>query len=67
MTKSKKLKVALAKIERLKIQIAKKRDELRSAISDVVDIVESMNEAIDSLEEGQRCFENAADSMSKFL
>lgn len=67
MNKIEKLKPALAKISRLKREIAAKRDELRSAVFEIQDILESMDEAVAELEDGGRCFERAVESMSQYL
>ena len=61
------LKTALEKVEHLKVEIAKKRDELREAIAEVEEIAESLDQALDGLEDGKRGFERAVESMSQYL
>jgi len=57
----------LEKIEKLKEQIAAKRDELREAVSDVEDIIDSLNDGVDELEYGLRSLNNAVDKCSELL
>lgn len=61
------LKVSLQNINVLKNEIAKKRDQLRLAVSDVNEILESLDETVDGLDAGSREFERAVDSMSQYL
>jgi hypothetical protein len=62
-----KLKGALSKVDGLKVDIAKKRDELREAVGEVEAILESMDEAVDSLEAGAREFDRAIEALSAYL
>jgi len=61
------LKTSLAKIERLKKEIAAKRDELRKAVDEVEGILETLDETVNGLESGAREFERAVDAMSEYL
>lgn len=62
-----KLKTALARVDVLKAEIAKKRDELRSVVEDVQEIVDSMDVADEELAAGLRAFDRAADALSERL
>ena len=70
MTKKKDLealKYGLKKVEGLKVEIAKKRDELREAVEEIEDILSSLDDAVDGLEDGARNFKDAVDKMSEYL
>lgn len=58
---------AIGKIEKLKLEIAQKRDALRDAISEADEIAESLDETIDALDEGKRAYERAVEEMSKYV
>jgi uncharacterized protein Yka (UPF0111/DUF47 family) len=62
-----KLKYALSRVEIIKRDISKKRDELREAVYEVTSIIESMDESIEGLEEGKRNFDRAVESLSQYL
>jgi len=62
-----KLQKALTQVAVLKMEISKKRDELRSAVEEVEEIVRSMDEADEELEAGFRAFSRAVDALSERL
>lgn len=66
-TKIKELTDALKRIDGLKKEISQKRDELRSAVMDIDDILGSLDDACDDLSEGQRSFERAVEALSQYL
>ena len=61
------LKSLLPKVEKLKLEIAAKRDELRAIVEDVEAIVSSVDTAVDCLETGCREFNEAIESISQHL
>ena len=61
------LKTCLKRVDVLKVDIAKKRDQLREAVGEVEAIVESMDGAVEGLEEGARNFSDAVDTLSQHL
>ena len=65
--KLKELTDALKRIDALKKEIGQKRDELRSMVSEIGDILESLDEACDDLTDGQYSFERAVETMSQYL
>lgn len=54
-------------IERTKVKLSDLRDTLRSQVDDLEDILNSANEANESLEDGIRAFQDAVDELSKFV
>lgn len=61
------LRNKLALIEKTKQAISDQRDILRNQIDELNDILESCDEAVSMIEDGQRAFEDAADELSKYL
>jgi hypothetical protein len=57
----------LNKAEKCKKAIQGERDKLRDIISDLEAIIESCDNAVDSLEDIHRTMESAADALSQFL
>lgn len=69
MTKTElgKLRSSLAAIEKTKNKLALVRDELRSQVNDLEDILGSTDDAIELLEDGKDNFQRAVESLSKFV
>lgn len=67
MNNVERLKKAMTVVDRIKAEIVKKRNELRDAMSEVDEIIESFDEGLDELAEGRRAFDRALGSMSRFV
>jgi hypothetical protein len=67
MTPKDKLKKQLAAIEKSKLKLAADRDKLREQFHELEDILESMDTAIEGIEDGKRMIEDAVDTMSQYL
>jgi len=63
----KKIIAALKRIEALKLNLAKNRDELRTALSDLEDIIESMDYAEEQIDSGIRSIRDGVDTASQYV
>jgi predicted nucleic acid-binding Zn-ribbon protein len=63
--KTKSIKSLIDKAEKIKTEIAARRDKLRDVIDDLYALHESFDEGVDSLDEGIRCLREGIDSISE--
>jgi len=66
-TKNQKLRTKLSEIESLKNKLAQTRDELRDKITELLDIIDSLDRADDAFGEGTQLLEEALDNASEYL
>jgi len=66
-TKRQKLRTKLNEIESLKNKLAQTRDELRDKITELLDIIDSLDRADDAFGEGAQLLEEAVDNASEHL
>lgn len=62
-----KIKQGIKKVKTTKIKIAALRDELREQICDLQSILDSVDTAVEYIEEGQRYMDNAVAELSQYL
>jgi len=66
-TKRQKLRTKLNEIESLKNKLAQTRDELRDKITELLDIIDSLDRADDAFGKGAQLLEEAVDNASEHL
>ena len=67
LTEKEKLLKQLAEIEATKNKLAELRDKLRGQVSDLEDILESLETGIDQFDDAHRLFSDGLDTLSQYV